>query len=68
MPMDGFRVFGGGGDGSDKDPIRKSLCFFFFFFLGRAFGKGGSASMRMFFFPWFGPGWIGMIISVRLLT
>lgn len=35
---------------------------------GRAFGKGGSASMRMFFFPWFGPGWIGMIISVRLLT
>lgn len=23
--MDGFRVFGGGGDGGDKDPIRKSL-------------------------------------------
>ena len=34
---------------------------------GRAFGKGGSTSMRMFL-PWVGPGWIGMIISVRLLT
>ena len=33
---------------------------------GRAFGKRGSTSRRMFFFPLVGPGWMGMNISVRL--